>query len=260
MPWFKVDDGLHAHRKAARAGTEAMGLWVMAGSWSADQLSDGFVPDYIALKLDPKAKAHAARLVAAGFWYASERDGDSGWQFHDWDAHQPSAKTTLEKRAEAKDRMQRLRDARRANGTRGSREGAPERSDGVRANGARTFADHSEEVRSAPTRPDPTRKNHVVKTEGNGVEAVRARADARGYVPDSPPTMTESKKPAPTPKPRLRCPEGHGEQLWDCFRCKQGHGDARFYADPDHWPAEYRSSRFIKPDFDALVAYRRATA
>lgn len=153
MPWFKVDDGLHAHMKAARAGVDAMGLWVLAGSWCADQLTDGFVPDYIAVRLDPKAKAHAAKLVAAGFWYQTERGGDRGWQFHDWEVHQPAAKETLAKREEAKDRMQRLRERRKSerskNGTNGSQT--------VRANDAGTFEGGSPEVRSTPTRPDPTR-------------------------------------------------------------------------------------------------------
>lgn len=33
MSWFKVDDKLHDHRKARKAGKSAMGVWVLAGSW-----------------------------------------------------------------------------------------------------------------------------------------------------------------------------------------------------------------------------------
>ena len=43
--WFKVDDKLHDHRKARKAGKAAMGVWVLAGSWSMDNETDGFVPD-----------------------------------------------------------------------------------------------------------------------------------------------------------------------------------------------------------------------
>jgi hypothetical protein len=168
MPWFKVDDGLHAHKKAARAGADAMGLWVLAGSWCADQLTDGFVPDYIAVRLDPKAKAKAAKLCAAGFWFPAERDGDKGWQFHDWHIHQPAAKETIAKREAAKDRMQALRDRRRAERGKNSANG----SESVRANAPGTFGGGSSEVRSAPTRPDPTRPE--LPTEVQNQEPLQA--------------------------------------------------------------------------------------
>ncbi len=90
MTWFKVDDGLHAHKKAARAGVHAMGLWVLAGSWCADQLTDGFIPDYMAARLDRDFEDNAERLVEAGLWAAADKDGDKGWQFHDWTERQPT--------------------------------------------------------------------------------------------------------------------------------------------------------------------------
>ena len=39
MTWFKVDDKFHSHRKVAALGADvaALSLWVVAGSWSADQ-------------------------------------------------------------------------------------------------------------------------------------------------------------------------------------------------------------------------------
>jgi len=104
MPWFKVDDKLHSHVKAARAGLEAMGLWTIAGSWSMDQLTDGFVPDYIAARLHPKAKRLAAALVKAGLWDEAEKDGDTGWQFHDWDEYQPTRDETEAKREAERER------------------------------------------------------------------------------------------------------------------------------------------------------------
>lgn len=145
MPWFKVDDGLHAHKKAVRAGVPAMGLWVLAGTWCADQLTDGWVPDYIAARLDPNYEEHAASLVRAGLWLALEQDGEQGWLFHQWDEHQPSAKSVIEKRDEAKERMRRVREARRNS------------SQDVRANTSRT----NDEVRLTPTRPDPTRTKEL---------------------------------------------------------------------------------------------------
>ena len=44
MAWFKVDDKLHSHPKRYRASLRAMGLWVLAGSWCSDQLTDGVIP------------------------------------------------------------------------------------------------------------------------------------------------------------------------------------------------------------------------
>jgi hypothetical protein len=222
MPWFKVDDGLHAHRKSARAGIEAMGLWVIAGSWSADQLTDGFIPDYIAVKLDPKAKQHAAALCKAGFWFPHERDGDAGWQFHDWEAHQPSAKSTLEKRAEAKDRMQRLRENRKANRGANSVNG----SQPVRANTSGTFAGGSPEVRSTPTRPDPSRPEHLSDVLKPGV------ADLSGSLPkQDPPEVSKTASKAPWQPPRKRWCDEHGHPNdKDCDGCYSEHHDAGYWS------------------------------
>lgn len=99
MAWFKVDDLLSGHKKAAKAGTAALGLWVMCGSWSAGQLTDGFVPDYVARRFDPDADTLAGRLVDAGLWEQAEVDGDTGWQFHDWTGYQPT-KAEVEARRE----------------------------------------------------------------------------------------------------------------------------------------------------------------
>jgi hypothetical protein len=149
MPWFKVDDGLHAHRKVIRAGIPAMGLWVVAGSWCADQLSDGFVPDYVAQRLDPDFTEHAAALVAAKLWIPGEKDDEAGWYFHQWaeEGRQPSAESVNAKRGDARERMAKLRSDRAE-----ALKNKDKRSQSVRANTSAT----SEEVASTPTRPDPT--------------------------------------------------------------------------------------------------------
>jgi len=46
MPWFKVDDALHSHPKTRKAGLAAMGLWVVAGSFSASYMTSGFISEY----------------------------------------------------------------------------------------------------------------------------------------------------------------------------------------------------------------------
>lgn len=143
MPWFMVDDKLHSHKKAVRAGVQAMGLWVLAGSWSADHLTDGFVPDFIAQRIDPDADMHAAELVTAGLWSVAEKGDDNGWAFHEWEGFQPTKEAVEEKRAAARERMARVR----GNKKDGSQE--------VRANKEGT----SREVRLTPAQPSPAHNN-----------------------------------------------------------------------------------------------------
>lgn len=109
MTWYKVDDKLHSHKKAIKAG-EAMALWVMAGSWAADQLSDGFVPDYVVLRMFPEhGEAWAERLVSVGLWVPAQHDGDDGWEFHQWADHQPTRAEVESKRESERDRKRRQR-------------------------------------------------------------------------------------------------------------------------------------------------------
>lgn len=115
MPYFRVDDKLHSHKKLMRAGIEAMGLWVAAASWAADQLTDGWVPDYVAERFTSHAEEYAARLVAAGLWVASEHEGDKGWYFHEWaEWGQPIKERVEEKRAEVRERVRQHRARKRA--------------------------------------------------------------------------------------------------------------------------------------------------
>jgi hypothetical protein len=84
VPHFRVDDALHSHPKAQRAGDDALGMWSRAGSYCMAYLTDGFVPDWW-VKQQPKGIAKAKRLVAAGLWLdGAERDGEKGWQFHEF--------------------------------------------------------------------------------------------------------------------------------------------------------------------------------
>jgi len=75
MPWLKVDDSLHSHPKVLAAGTTALGLWVRCGSWAAQHLTDGHVPDAVAMLYGNRAQA--AALVSAGMWTVT----DGGWDF-----------------------------------------------------------------------------------------------------------------------------------------------------------------------------------
>lgn len=124
MTWMKVDDRLHANRKARVAGLPAMGLWLLTGSWAADTLSDGFVP-----ATQPWAWAGsdaaelAGRLVDAGLWLPTEQLGEQGWMFHDWHDYQPMRADVLAKRESDRERMRRWR-SKRHGVTNGERPGS----------------------------------------------------------------------------------------------------------------------------------------
>lgn len=85
MPWFRVDDTLATHPKVFRAGNSALGLWVRAGSWAMQQLTDGYVPTPMVSALGGSG-ADADALVSAGLWSRSS----AGFRFHDWADCQPS--------------------------------------------------------------------------------------------------------------------------------------------------------------------------
>lgn len=80
MTWFKVDDRLHAHPKALATPLAALGLWTVAGSWSSDHLTDGFMPDHVIPLLSRGTSELADELVAAGLW----RRVRGGYRFHQW--------------------------------------------------------------------------------------------------------------------------------------------------------------------------------
>lgn len=113
MPFFQVDDHLHANRKtralAGRmlagdpSGFAALGVWSMAGSMSQDVGTDGVVSLQMLISIGYDAAAMtqlAHQLVDAGLWHAPGHecarcepvpavDPTSGlpmacWRFHDW--------------------------------------------------------------------------------------------------------------------------------------------------------------------------------
>ncbi len=98
--WMKIDDGLHAHRKT-RALTKShqgksrdaapMGIWVLAGSWAAQNGTDGWVPEDELDRWDDDWRNLTARLVRTGWWWPHERDGEAGYGFNDWLDYNPES-------------------------------------------------------------------------------------------------------------------------------------------------------------------------
>lgn len=252
MPYFAVDDKLHSHPKAMRAGGDAMGLWVLAGSWSNDQGTDGFVPDYAAARLDPQYEAKAARLVSAGLWTTAERGDDRGWQFHQWAGDETSPKRnytraeTEQKRREAAERQAKSRE-RRASVTRDvTRDNGvthasvtPKSQRESRVTGSNAQIDPENVTRdsrvshSAPALALPI-PNPEVQVQNQRPPVVDPIALPNGKNSDE---MPEEDKPAAirSPLTTVRCPEHQDRKIGDCHWCKTEHGDRRWYADPSHW-------------------------
>jgi general stress protein YciG len=80
VPWFPVDDKFHSHPKVMVTSPAALGLWVVAGSWSSDYGTDGVMRDDQILRLLPDAAPLADELVTAGLWKRIR----GGYAFHDW--------------------------------------------------------------------------------------------------------------------------------------------------------------------------------
>ena len=108
MPWFKVDDGLATNADVLRipraARMAALGLWVIAGSWSARELTDGLIERHMLEEL-AGTDEQAAWLVSAGIWAVV----DDGWQFVRWEPDQPLREPTLAKRAANTQRVSKWR-------------------------------------------------------------------------------------------------------------------------------------------------------
>jgi hypothetical protein len=173
VTWAKVDDRLHSHIKAARAGADAMGLWVLALSWCAAYMTDGEVPAEQPCRLvGRRGDALAAKLVASKLWVKSE----FGYRFHGWDEYQPTRSEIEAQRSNAKARMQRKRGV----------------TSDVRASNTRTNAEQtankqrtSHDVREKFALPDPTRPDPE--------DSLRSSSAAR-----APKTETPTQAPLPT--------------------------------------------------------------
>lgn len=170
MAWFKVDDGFGQHPKVLRIPRKtrmaALGLWLTAGTWSAQQETDGLIPDYMLDEFGADTTL-ADTLIACGLWAkVSQRDkaghlwdnvghdqDSAGYQFHDWGNYQPLRADLETKREEERKRKAEYRakqKAERATTSGNSSESVPvgqNRTD----NGTNAVSEHPD-----PTRPDPT--------------------------------------------------------------------------------------------------------
>lgn len=168
MTWFKVDDRFHSHPKAAASTLAALGLWAVAGSWSSDHLTDGFMPDHVVPLLSRGASELADELVAAGLW----RRVRGGYQFHQWTSNGDGVKRNPT-RVEVEEERRKKAVAGRKGGLASGKTRSKTRS----TSEASAKAGASRLV-EPPTRPPPSSKE----------DGERARADAgRSALPATPP-------------------------------------------------------------------------
>lgn len=150
MTWFKVDDSFWSHPKTLSLSAEAVALWVRAGSWSCQHLTDGLIAERAIPTLGGSSSA-AVELVDAGFWDEVE----DGYFFHDWDEYQESSETVKERRRKARERMQAVRAKR-------------ERTQHERAMEQNAKFEESS-LNPDPTRPDPSSTKKKPASRGTRV-------------------------------------------------------------------------------------------
>ncbi|MEW1867009.1 hypothetical protein AB0420_02225 [Streptomyces caelestis] len=116
MPWFVIDDNSHMHPKFVAAKNAALGLWVRAGGYSAQHLTDGIVPGVIAKMYGTPAQVR--RLVEVGLWHEhghtcphpkcpSPQPGD--YAIHDYLDYNPTRAQVQERRDREADKKRRYR-------------------------------------------------------------------------------------------------------------------------------------------------------
>lgn len=110
MAWFNADDKMHSHPKPRKAGLEAMGLWVLCGTFCTDNLTDGYVPDWY-IRTWPRGLKLAQKLVNARFWDEAE----DGYQFLSWEEYQRTKAQVEDARKSWRDRQRRSREKKENN-------------------------------------------------------------------------------------------------------------------------------------------------
>jgi len=118
VPWFRVDDTFHSHPKILAAGNEATGLYVRCGSYAAQHLTDGYIPEHIAelygacdtgSRRNPdtgKPETLGETLVRAKLW----RRTRGGYKMPGYLDYNPSKTAVENQRKEAAERQRRRRE------------------------------------------------------------------------------------------------------------------------------------------------------
>ncbi|MGE9695941.1 mucin-2 [Streptomyces sp. CH6] len=149
MSWFKVDDTAHSHPKMLRAGNAALGLWLRAGAYAAQHLTEGVVPGVVAQLYGTAPQAR--KLVAAGLWHEHghacphpqcRQPAPGDFYVHDYLVYNPTRARVEGERTAAAERQKRARE--RANETRKRARNADESRPNRERNGDETDTENHE--------------------------------------------------------------------------------------------------------------------
>ncbi len=172
MSWFRVDDTLWCHRKARKAGLEAVGFWTICGSYaSSSACADNGVlaiDDLETLAGLYKVKQWqrlASKLLDAGLWEMVGKDH----AFHDWDDYRSGGEAELARR--------RSKDTDRKRKARESRDASKEMSADVPRTDSVHVLGLSADAR--PHLPVPSRPDHPVPSERESRAHVRSTEHAK---------------------------------------------------------------------------------
>jgi hypothetical protein len=182
MAWFKMDDGFANSKPVLRIPRryrlQAVGLWALAGTWSAKEETDGFIPEYVLEELCGTAGV-ANQLVQAGLWETVSGSSDDpvgivstssedptrmlstsssnpqlpGWVYRNWSKYQPTKAELEENREKERIRKANYRMSQRDTSGTGS---------------GQTEGHHPESGHPDPTRPDPTPIEEEAKASSSG--------------------------------------------------------------------------------------------
>lgn len=98
MVWAKLDDRFHSNKKLAQLGARLLpgaGLHSLAISWSASELTDGFIPTLQVHRLAGKDTSSLERaLVDVGLW----EEVANGYYIHDFLDYNPCREEVLAQR------------------------------------------------------------------------------------------------------------------------------------------------------------------
>ena len=166
MAWFKVDDAFLMSSKVLSIPrsirAEALGVWTMAGVWSAHEMKDGLVPAHVLDDFGCRDEVRDA-LIAAGLWVVAEKNAI---YMHNWEKYQPLKEELLERR-------EAVSAARSEAGRHGGKASGEARRSKNEANAKQNEAKRSPEPEPEPE-PFPRLNNvsHVLNTPGNDFDNV----------------------------------------------------------------------------------------
>lgn len=160
MTWFKVDDSFYDHPKAFDAPDCAVALWTRAGSWSARNLTEGFVPAGLPARLCGDHDTAVADLLRRGLWVRAS----GGYRFHDWEKYQPS-------KAQVEDLRKKRQEAGRKGGLAKAGKGRSNSQASAKPVGKQT---------ATPSRPPPSTKGDGGRGGGKP-HAYDERPDSPGW-------------------------------------------------------------------------------